>query len=492
MSRTLPAALACISCLATPVLADSPTQGEQRSVAMILDLCAALVGVDPAGMDATAATIHGLRLTKPLPLEMFPPANRDLIAKLMNLPADENLRLANFETHAPQEGYFSAIRPDARGCFTIATGVPGAAKLLADRLNSANSGWKATDEKGVWVGESRDNTPLAVVVRTEEKSLVVAVLAKGARLDAAATALADKRALAMTEFCGRALLEGAAAMPAIVRDFPGMTLSAPRPLSASDLKRSENIAKSLGVSADTPVHIAGFGDANSQAVIRSDAATCEIMADGTADASALFAGRFGAADSGWTPVKVKSAYQSAWKRPGPDGSLISLIMHSQADVTLIRVFTFRPRSQSAADRLSTSIVLVEKCVAAIRAWQPADPADFAPAFKLARTTKSRMMILDSASDAGVTLALRFDKKKGPDCLVTAMTAPTDAKKIFNAIVEAFLLQPGSSEGEAPSRSAGEPQFNVWRVAAADGRTAVLSGSTDGQMLVMHIHPEGAK
>lgn len=482
MSRPALTTMLCLCSLATPVLAHQPTQGEQRSVAMALDLCAALVGVDPAGMEATAAAIPGLRLTKPVPLEMFPPENRERMAMLMNLPASENLRLANFEGHATNEGYFSAIRPDARACFTIATGVPGAANLLAQRLNSPNSGWKTTEEKGTWVGESRDRTPLALILRTGENSMVVAVLAKGATLDAATTTASDQRALALTEFCGRALLEGADAMPAIVRDFPGMTLSDPKALSAFDPKTSERIAKSLRISADTPVRIASFGEANGLAAIRTDAEICEITVEGTADASALFAERFGRSDSGWTQVKVNAAYQAAWKRPGRDGSLISVLMHSQADVTLIKVFTFRPGSQGAAETSAIAKAFVETCVAAIREWRPANPADFAPAFQIDAKPKGSMTMLRATTDAtGLVLALRFDEKRGPDCVTTTMSSRIPVKRIFDAMVETFLSQPGATASETPDKS--------WRIPLADGRAAVLSGSVEDKMLVMTIHPD---
>lgn len=485
MSRAALSSLLCLCSLARPVLADQPTQGEQRSVAMALDLCAALVGVDPAGMEATAAAIPGLRLTKPVPLEMFPPENRERLAMLMNLPASEKLRLANFEDHATNEGYFSAIRPDARACFTLTTGVPGAATLLAERLNSPDSGWKATEEKGTWVGASRDRTPLALILRTAEKTMVVAVLAKGATLDAASTRASDQRALALTEFCGRALLEGADAMPSIVGDFPGMTLSDPKSLSTLGPKTSERIAKSLRISADTPVRIAGFGEANSLAAIRTDAEICEITVEGTADASALFAEHFGRADSGWTQVKVKPAYQTAWKRPGRDGSVISVIMHSQADVTLINVFTFQSGNQGAAETSAIAKAFVEKCVAAIREWRPANPADFAPAFQIDAKPKGSMTMLSATTDAtGLVLALRFDKKKGPDCVTTTMASRIPVKKIFDAMVETFLSQPGATASDTPDKS--------WRIPMAEGRAAVMSGSVEDKMLVMTIHPDVAR
>jgi hypothetical protein len=489
------AILWCLCGIIDRSVAQTSTDRDQRAAALALDLCAAQVGTDPVHLDAAAAGIPGLVLTQPLSIEKFPTEYRDLFSKAMNLPANESLRLASFGGRTSGEGYFAAIRPDAKICYMVARGTPDAPRLIAQGLNSHDSRWTLepapSETQSMWSGESRDRTPIALLMRNSENAVVVSVFAKGATLDVTLTDAADKRALSLAEFCGRALLEGADSMPTIAGAIPGLVLSEPQPLSASKLTTRERLGKTLRVSQDTPVRLAAIRDidtADSYAAIRTDAETCGISVKGTANARALFVDRFGRTDSGWTAVRMEAPFQSGWKRPGRDGDVVSLIIHSQADTTTITLFTWHPANRTVADVSAIATVVVEKCVAAIRDGQPADAGDFAPAFAVARVGKKNAMTTLRAVDetTGLVVGLRYDKKSGPDCAVLSSGSRVPAQKLFNSLVDAFLLQPGASEGELPSKVRGDAPYKVWRVTVADGRSAEMSGSTDGGMLVISI------
>lgn len=250
-----------------------------------------------------------------------------------------------------------------------------------------------------------------------------------------------------------------------------LTIGPPAPLGEKFGNLRNAVTRALGIKPEEPVHVAIFDTQPPSEVfafLRPDYKGCVATQRGDADAAAALRARLNAPDSGWEEI-VSLRNSRSWQRPGAAGQVVTMMTLQTEGVALAGATLEMGDMPRAAVYDQFAGLVVPQCLAAVIEQRPLDATRLAPHVMPSKKKLKDASLLVQREMPYLQIIVSNGK---PGCGVTPFMAELDTGRLGEALVAAFLAQPGAEVVESPGLAT--PGARVWRIRGQEAYMVIVT------------------